>query len=164
MGAGKSTLSALLIPKLPRTGLLGIDKIKWFLSDFERTDADNAIIGKVMLAMAKAFLEQDCNVLIDQAFWKIEYVQPFIDLANERGAKLHFYQLEAPVEVLRERIKNRPIKPGRPPYPEGRVENNLKLWGGNRYELGQTFDTSKVSLESIADIILQDVSGAVQPE
>ena len=82
MGSGKTTISSLLHSKLPRTALLGMDKIKWLLSDFQRTN-DYDLVSKVMVGMCKTFLEQGCNLLIEQAFWKKEYVQPYIDLANE---------------------------------------------------------------------------------
>ncbi len=157
MGAGKTTIASILHPKLPRTALLSMDKIKWFLSDFERNNEDNGLISKVMLSMAKTFLEQGCNVLIEQGFWKKEYVEPYINLANEFRTDLHFYQLEAPIEVLRERAHVRPDTPGKIPLTKERIENNLKTWKENRYDLGKVFDTTEFSSEEVVKFILVDI-------
>jgi len=156
MGAGKTTISSLLHARLPRTALLGMDKIKWFLSDFQR-DKDYDIISKAMLAMGKSFLEQGCNLLIEQAFWKKEYAQPYIDMADESKADLHFYKLEAPIEVLTERAKIRPNTPGKPLVTKERIEENLKKWQENRYDFGKVLDTMKYSPEEIVGLIIQDL-------
>ena len=157
MGAGKTTISDLLHPKLPRTAYLGMDKIKWFLSDFQRTNEDNGLVNRVMHGMAKTFLEEGCNLLIGQGFWKKEYVQPYVDLAEKMKVDLYFYHLEAPVDVLRERIKSRPDTPNKPPLTDERIEKNLKTWKENKYELGKTFDTTKFSPEEVVELIIQDL-------
>jgi predicted kinase len=156
MGSGKTTISSLLHSKLPRTALLGMDKIKWFLSDFQRVE-DYDLVSRVMLGMCKTFLEQGCNLLIEQAFWKKEYVQPYIDLTNEFKADLHFYQLEAPEDVLKKRAQGRPNTPQKPPVTTGRIDENLKKWQENRYEFGKNIDTEKLSPEEVVQLILQDV-------
>ena len=156
MGAGKTTISHLLHSKLPRTALLSMDKIKWILSDFQRSE-DYTLVSKVIIVMGETFLEQGCNLLIEQAFWKKEYVQPYIDLANKFKVDLYFYQLEAPMKILKGRAKGRPDTPGKPPMTKKRIEENLKKWQENRYELGKTFDTTKFSSEEIAQLIIKDL-------
>ena len=156
MGSGKTTISSLLHSKLPRTALLGMDKIKWLLSDFQRTN-DYDLVSKVMVGMCKTFLEQGCNLLIEQAFWKKEYVQPYIDLANEFKTNLYFYQLEAPVGVLKKRAQGRPNTPKKPPVTNVRIDENIKKWQENRYEFGRNIDTEKLSPEEVVKLILQDI-------
>ena len=158
MGAGKTTISNILHQKLPRTALLGMDKIKWILSDFKKSE-DYTLMNKVMLSMGKTFLEQGCNLIIDQAFWKREYVQPYIDLTNEYKIDLHFYQLEAPIEILKERAWNRPNTPGKPIVTKERIEENMKKWQGNRYDFGKTLDTTKFTSEDIVQLIIKDLNG-----
>ena len=133
-----------------------MDKIKWLLSDFKREN-DYDMISHVMLAMGKTFLEQGGNLLIEQAFWKKEYVQPYLNLATEFKADLHFYQLVAPIDVLRKRASERPNTPNKPPVTTERIEKNLKTWKDNRYELGKTIDTTEFSVEEIVNSIIKDL-------
>lgn len=158
MGSGKTTIGELMHKKLKRTVLLSTDRIKWFLSDFKRGPEDNALTAKVMMKMCEEYLSLGLNLLIPQGFWKKEYVQPYLDLASKHSVKVFFYQLDAPKEVLLDRINLRgKAKLARTPVPKSRINNNLNTWAENKYELGKVFDTSKFSPEKVAKAILQEV-------
>ncbi len=127
MGSGKSTIAALLNKKLTRTAHLGIDRIKFFVSDFKRDYEDNHMTLLVLLRMIDEYLKNGINILIAQGLYKREHFEPYIKIAKKKNLKLFMYQLEAPKEVLLERILKRP-KPAeaRTLISKTRVMNNLK--------------------------------------
>lgn len=162
MGSGKTTIGRLLHSRLERTAILSTDAIKFFLSDFERSDRDNSISAAVLMQMCKEYIKQGINVLLPQGFWKKEYIEPYIRFAEENDTRLFVYQLEAPRWVLMERVKNRPKSElAKTPVPEERVVKNLDTWEENRYWLGKVFDTSKLSSEEIVTEIIKDIKGFV---
>ena len=158
MGSGKTTIGKLLHKRLKRTVLLSSDAIKWFISDFERGERDNAISGAVLQAMCKEYIKHDINILLPQGFWKKKYLEPYLKLAEENNLNLFVYQLEAPREVLLERLKNRPKpEPAITPVPQERIIQNLNTWEENRYQLGKVFNTVELSPEEIVQLILKDL-------
>ena len=159
MGSGKTTIGKLLHEKLKRTAILSTDSIKFFISDFERGERDNAISAAVLMQMCKEYIKQGIDVLLPQGFWKKEYLEPYLKLVEENRLKLFMYQLEGPRDLLLERIENRP-KPelAKTTVPEERILKNLKTWEENRYELGKVFNISEFSSEQIAELILKDLS------
>jgi predicted kinase len=158
MGSGKTTIGKLLHKQLKRTAILSTDAIKWFISDFERGERDNAISAAVLRQMAQEYIKQGISILLPQGFWKKEYLQPYIKLAEENNLQLHVYQLEAPRDILLDRISKRPkAELATSPVPQERVEKNLKTWEENRYEMGKTFNTGEHSPEEIVQLILKDL-------
>ena len=49
MGAGKTTTANLVHARLPGVALIGRDRIKWFVSHFDRTPEENRIAMAVLL-------------------------------------------------------------------------------------------------------------------
>jgi predicted kinase len=164
MGSGKSTIGKLLHKQLKRTALLSTDAVKLLLSDNERGERDNAIHAAVLMGMAKTYIEQGINILLPQAFWKREYIEPYCTLAKEKNMKLFVYQLEGPKEVLVERIKNRVMPAGRTPPSEEHILKNLQTYEENRYELGTVFDVGTLTSEKIAVRIMEEVRGVLPAE
>lgn len=162
MGSGKTTIGKLLHPQLKRTVMLSTDAIKFFISDFERGERDNAISAAVLMQMCKEYIKHDINILLPQGFWKKEYLDPYLKFAEENNIKVYMYQLEGSKDMLLERIKNRP-KPelAKTPVPEERILKNLKTWEDNRYVLGKVFNVNELSSEQISNIILSDVQNSI---
>lgn len=159
MGSGKTTIGKLLQAKLKRTAMLSIDGIKFFISDFERGERDNAISAAVLMQMCKEYIKHDINLLLPQGFWNKKYLEPYIKLAEKNNLKLFIYQLEGSRELLLQRIKNRPTSElAKTPVSEERILANLKTWEENRYELGKVFNIDELSSEEIADLILVDLN------
>lgn len=158
MGSGKTTIGKILHSKLKRTAILSTDAIKFFISDFERGERDNAISAAVLMQMCKEYIRQEINIVLPQGFWKKEFIDPYMQFADENNLALFVYQLEAPKEMLLKRISNRP-KPAqaKTPVPVERILKNLETWESSRYEMGKVFDTATQSAEEIADCILQDL-------
>lgn len=158
MGSGKTTVGKFLHDKLKRTAVLSTDMIKFFISDFERGQRDNAIAAAVLKQMCKEYVKQGINIVLAQGFWKKEYLDPYLEFAKENGLKVLVYQLDAPDDFLLERIRNRPKNDlAKTPVPEERVLNNLKAWRENGYDLGKRFDVTKMSSEEVAQAILKDL-------
>ncbi len=158
MGSGKTTIGNFIHKQLPRTAKLSTDAIKWFISDFERGEGDNAITAAVLIQVCKEYIKQGINILLPQGFWKKEYIEPYIKLAEENNLKLFIYQLDGPKDILLERIKNRP-KPelAKTEVPFERVLKNLQTWEENKYQTGKVFNISELTSEQIAQQILKDV-------
>lgn len=157
MGSGKTTIGRLLHKELPRTAILSTDAIKFFISDFERGERDNAIAVSVLIQMCKEYVKQGINILLPQGFWKKEYMDPYIAFAKEHNLEIFIYQLEAPREVLLSRIAVRPTPAGRTPVPQDRVLRNLQTWEDNKFQVGKVFNTEQLTPEDIVKLMLEDL-------
>ena len=158
MGSGKTTVAGLIHKKLPRTALVGTDLIKWFVSDFERTKRDNDITRNVLVAMCAEYLKNGVSILLAQGFLQSANRAPYIKLAKRLNVRLLEYRLEAPHEVLLQRLENRP-KPvqTKTSVSKSRILENLRLHAQHRYSGAMNIDTSKMSAKTVADTILKDV-------
>jgi len=163
MGSGKSTIGEMIAPKLKRTALVNEDKIKWFISDFRRSKRDNAIVRAVLVAMCKEYLRQGINLVVAQGFLKKKRpIAPFVAMAKKHKAALLIYHLDAPKQILLQRIKERmkgrnKIRGARPPIAKTRIHRNIKNWKANRYALGKEFATDKMSAQQVTEAILREI-------
>jgi uridine kinase len=87
MGSGKTTVATILHKKLKRTAHIGLDRIKWFISDFKRIPEDNEIIRSVVVAMTKEYLKQGISVIVEQGMRK-ERIETLKKIAMQNDA--HF--------------------------------------------------------------------------
>jgi predicted kinase len=158
MGSGKTTIATLLNKKLKRTAHVGIDRIKFFVSDFKRDHDDNQMTLSVLLKMIDEYIKNGINILIAQGLYKKEHLDPYVKIAKKKNLRLFMYQLDAPNDVLLERIIKRP-KPAeaRTKVSKINIMNNLKGWSENRQKFEKVFDTSKISEEKIVKEILKDI-------
>ncbi len=83
-GAGKTTLSNSLSKELLRTAIIGFDKIKKFISDFERGARDNQIAREVTMVMAEKYLNLGLSVIVENPFKTEEEIDFYTTLAQER--------------------------------------------------------------------------------
>lgn len=157
MGSGKTTVAKQLHQQIPQTALLGIDRIKWTLSGFTRTKEENALTGRVVLAMAEEYLKHDKNVILDQGFMNEEYLKPYQELAKKYDAKTHIYQLEAPQEELLRRLNNREKPPqAQKKLSEEKTLKNIQTYHEHKRDV-KTYDTSKMSPEEITQDIREEI-------
>lgn len=155
-GAGKTTTSALLSEKLPRTAIVGMDKVKRFVSDFERGTRDNAIAREIVFVMAKKYLELGLSVIVEEPFKSPEDVVSYQELAEANSVPCHKFQLFVSPEVAFQRVvarqENRDNK-----VPEERIQRNISLYE-DRSALGfEVIDTTERSPDEVAKIILDRV-------
>ncbi len=161
MGSGKTTVTKLLQDKLPRTAFLGTDKIKWFLSGFDRTSsADKEVSRAVTLGMCKEYLSRGFNVVLDQGFREKAWAMPFLKLAKKEGVRLMVYRLDASDEVLLERVAARP-KPEHVQAKASRVYavGNIQSHRDQGYSGPEVIhvDTAKLAPEKIARFIRKNL-------
>jgi predicted kinase len=156
MGAGKTTMAKILHTKLKRTAYLGLDRIKWYISDFKRIPRDNDISRNVLLAMIKEYLKQDINVLLDQSMKKDE-IEILKELSKKYNAKCFIYQLDAPRKLLQKRVEERTRLLNKPKISKTQIERNYRIHLNNKYFHTTIFNSEKLSPEHIVKLILKEV-------
>lgn len=155
MGSGKTTIANQLHTKLPRTALLGLDRIKWFVSGFKRNKASNLMTQNVVVAMVNEYLRQGINVIVEQAF-KPAQVLLFKKLAKKNKVNFFIYQLSAPRQILLGRIRERAHqKTDRPKIAQSRILRNLRLFEKNTFPKVTKFETHLLSAKQITERILK---------
>jgi len=152
MASGKSTVSNVLKEKLPRTAIIGMDSVKHYLTDLERGKRDNLIGRKVVIEMAKKFLEVDISVIIEQPISK-EEVEIYEKISKDFSATYHKFQLFTSPEIAFDRAIKRQV--GRKdPHSEERIKRNIGLFRNRADEGFETIDSTEKSPEEIAGEIL----------
>lgn len=157
MGSGKTTVSALLHKKLKRTAHIGLDRIKWFISDFKRAPKDNDIVRSVVSVMTKEYLKQGISVIIEQGMRK-ERIDALKKVAKQSHARFLAYQLTAPKAVLLKRVHQRPHLSNRPKVTPARIERNWKAYlKSHKKPIATLIDVEKLTAKQVANRILKDL-------
>ena len=112
MGAGKTTVAKLLHERVKNVAHIGLDRIKWLVSGFRRTKPQNNMTRAVVLSMAREYLKQGVNVVVEEGM-KRNQVTAYKRLAKAMRVKFLMYKLEASKEVLFKRVATRNPAPGR---------------------------------------------------
>ena len=161
MGGGKSTVADLLKTKLDSVLFTGIDRLKWSISGFDRSSEGNRLVARLVESLARTALTDGMSVCVEQGFMKAEYMFPFINLAKEIGVRLFVYQIEAPRDILIERLKPRktPVD-AKSPVSMEKIEKNLDNYFNNKYSQAKVIDSGKYSPDEISQFILKDITGA----
>ena len=157
MGSGKTTVAALLHKKLKRTAHLGLDRIKWFISDFKRIPEDNEIVRQVVSAMTKEYLRHGISVIVEQGMRK-ERIDALKRIAKKENAKFFAYQLTASKTVLLKRVHQRPHLSNRPKVTKARIERNWRAYmESHKKPIATLIDVEKISAQQVANRILKDL-------
>lgn len=162
MGAGKTTVATLLYKKFNNTAFLGLDRIKWFVSKFPRTNKSNKMTARVILCMCRCYLQHGLPVVIEQSFRKKSTMKSYVDLAKEKKIPLFIYELAAPKEILIDRVKHRPdMCPEKKKLPFWRRLQNINDYPHKSfYPVRAAFDSSKLSARQICNLIIKDIKSA----
>ena len=111
--------------------------------------------------LSGVFLVDGISVCVEQGFVKAEYMFPFIELAKELGVKILVYQIEAPRNVLVERLTTRKTpSEAKTPVSMDKVERNLDNYFNNKYSEAKVIDSEKHSPDKIVQIILNDLASS----
>lgn len=155
-GAGKTTTTKLLADKFPRTAILGMDRIKRFVSDFERGERDNTIAREIVFTLTDKYLDLGLSVIIEQPFKTSEEISAYEALANKYKVVCFKFQLFVSPEIAYSRVINRQ-KDKEDKVPEERIQRNISLFK-NREDLGfVVIDTSTQDEKGAFDIILKTI-------
>lgn len=158
-GAGKTTSSELVHQEFPRTALLGMDRLKWSVSNFKRDHRNNEMINTVVLATTRAFLEQRVNVIVEQGF-RDGWVEQYLQLGEELQVKTVTIQLVAPRDVLLGRISERNKKPHarNVPHPlPSRVLSNIRKHAKKSFVDAKIIDSSNHNAKQVAAEIIRSI-------
>lgn len=158
-GVGKTTAAQVIHERFPRTALLGIDRIKWSISKFKRSEHNNGIVHQVVLAMTKEFLRQSINVIIDQAA-REGWVEDYQRLGHQLRCRTTTVLLTASRSELLARIDNRRKTPDamkRPPRPLSRILRNLRAHTSKRPIRADIIDTMQLSEKEVVTTILRSM-------
>ena len=159
MGAGKTTVAKILHTKLKRTAYLGLDRIKWYISDFKRKPKDNDISRNILLVMIKEYLRQGINVLLDQQMKESE-IEYFKKIVKKYNADIFIYQLDAPKNLLTKRVFERTKLLNKPKSSKTQIESKYKIHFKNKFKKAIVLDSGNLIPEQIADLIFREVSKA----
>jgi predicted kinase len=106
-GSGKSTVARLLEKKLKRTAVLEIEDIRCLVSDFKQGELDNLLAWKIIYRMCDEYFKNNVSVLLKQGVSDQNFVNWFLRLAKRHRCVIGFYHLQAPKDVILQRIAER---------------------------------------------------------
>ncbi|KKW39539.1 MAG: hypothetical protein UY89_C0020G0003 [Parcubacteria group bacterium GW2011_GWA1_54_9] len=155
-GGGKTTVTRLLAEKLPRTAIVGFDKIKKFVSDFERGVRDNQVAREVTMVMVQKYLDLGLSVIIEHPFKNEEEIDFYTKVASEREIPCHKFQLHADPSIALERVVKR-TKENKGDLAEERARHNISLFQPRAHLGFKVIDTTDVKPEDITDTILNEI-------
>jgi len=150
MGSGKSTVARLLANQLEKTAILEIEDVRRLVTGKE----DNALAWKVIYKMCDTYLKNEVSVLLKQSAASQDLVNRFLRLAKKHGCTIAFYHLQAPGNVLLKRIGRRK-KAGH--ASRDLIASNLRKHQEINYRNATVVDTSRISPNKVADLILGDL-------
>lgn len=153
-GAGKTTVSHLLSEHIPRVAVIGMDKVKRFVSDFERGTRDNSIARDVIFQMTKAYLDHEISVIIEQPIKSDSELQLYEGLAREHAIPIFKVQLFTDPKTAFQRVVSRQenfeIK-----VPIQRIRRNISLFERKEDRGFCVIDTTAQSSEAVKEKILK---------
>ena len=154
-GSGKSTISRRLWAILPnRPAYISLDALKDLLYDAQSNDYDLGLAAENGLLLVANFLDHGHTVIVEKAFGKYEYVEPFLRLGNQKNVSVHYFKLYAPLQQLQDRNKIRERR-----IPENRLEHIFRFHEEYAHEEGVSIDTGKQSLSETVGFIRNVVLG-----
>lgn len=155
-GSGKTTVSKSLSKQIPRLATVWMDKIKRFISDFERWERDNTIARDIVFVMIKRYLDHNISVLIDQPFKTEEEIKEYESLIHKYWGQIYKFQLFTDPDIAFKRVinrqKDREIK-----VPKNRIKRNIWLFKNKENNWFLAIDTSNISSEEVTKIIIDKI-------
>ncbi len=155
-GAGKTTTTLLLCKSLPRTAHIGLDRIKKYISDYERGARDNAIAREVVFAMAQKYLELNISVIVEQPFRTKDHISKYDTLAKEHAIPCHKLQFYTDPDIALSRVIER-TRNSESTLTEAQAKKNIALFESFDTLGFTTIDTTTLSPEEVSEFILKRI-------
>lgn len=152
-GSGKTTATSLLANTLPRTAIIGMDRVKRFLSDFERGTKDNTIARNVVFSMTEAYLHHSISVIVDQPIKTQTELAAYENLAETSDIPLYKIQLHTDPNDALERVLSRQ-EGSKHQLPEDHIRRNISLYKDRSEDGFIVIETTSKSKEEVAENIL----------
>ena len=146
-GSGKTTVSNKLAERIPRLATIGLDKVKLFISDFERGDRDNNIGREIIIEMVRIYLTHGISVVIDQPI-KSSEIAIFEKIAKEFSVPIYKVQIFADPRVAFERIVSR-MKTWDKPTSEDQVRSNISMFKSKKDSGFFQIDTTEKGIDEV---------------
>lgn len=164
MGSGKTTLSKLLNKKLEGTARVPLDEIKKYISGTKKDHSFKKISQEMVMIMTEEYLKRGVSVIIEWAMKEV-HVKDFIKIAKKNNAQCFIYQLNAPRELLVERVKERTkILLNKPKLEKKNIKNIEKHFEEHydfhkktKYDEAVIIDSEKLNPEQIVKLILKEI-------
>lgn len=107
-GVGKSTAAEIIHQELPLSLLVDIDSQRRLYAGYrERPEQSSPLAQATALAMARAALEADKDVVVDKMQYIPEWYDQWIDLGKQTGADSHEFILWASKQTVLDRADKR---------------------------------------------------------
>jgi predicted kinase len=163
-GSGKSTVATILWKELPdRPAYLDLDAFKNFIWQAPSDGHHLGLALRNALAVMRTCLDSGRSVIIDKAFGRYSYVEPFIAEATSRKVPVHYFKLTAPLNVLVERNRMRRAYSSDElmnqarwrqfTAPDESIEQVYRFCQDNAHPQGIEIDTARWSLSEVLDIV-----------
>ncbi|MDD2870529.1 MAG: zeta toxin family protein [Candidatus Gracilibacteria bacterium] len=104
--AGKSTLVKSMLEKSSNMFHLNIDKIKWLISDYNNQNNSYLnTLDEMLVSLAKTAIKNEMNIIYEgKSPYIFNKLESFL---KELDIKVYQINLEAPLEILKERFLQR---------------------------------------------------------
>jgi predicted kinase len=106
-GVGKSTLASRFAKDAPLALILDIDSIRTHLGQWQERDESKVVARDLAIALARAHLLADHDVIVPQFFWRHEFRDRLAALAREVGVPFVEVVLTADEAAISERFRRR---------------------------------------------------------
>lgn len=158
LGSGKSSLVNAFLEHEKRLFRASFDKIKRQISDFDG-EADRMLVKDLSFALSKEAINQDLSIIVEgSASIMIEMREFYSDLAKEASVNFFEINLEAPLEVLQERLRER-AQAGKAmtvTEPE-QLLKRYNFYMERKDDDAPTYNTSRHSPEEIYSLVVKEV-------
>ena len=147
-GSWKSSISLALKNRTSDSIFLSLDLIRRGMN-LKATNENNKIAYKSLLEQTEQAVEEWKNVIIDCGMIE-EKLKALEMTAKNININIYKYFLEAPYDILLQRVKDRDIKEWKI-TDEDRFKYTYEMVKSKQFINYTTFDTSKLCTEEIAD-------------
>jgi len=160
MCAGKSTTGELLLNEIKNSFRVSSDKIKWLISNYSK-DEHSELAYRLTLTLANSAFHEGLSLIIDSNTYSAKLAAlNYKELAKSEKAKFLIVNIEAPIEVLTKRFKERLIsaKESNSKISVTTIERMLEIYQKyieDKDENNFTFDSSVLKPEEICKKITE---------
>lgn len=156
-GAGKTTLAKKL--EFER-GANRLCPDEWILAvlkernDTQERDRLRDSIEHLLWKQAQILLKLGVNVILENGFWSIEERNSYRDIGHEIGAKVELHFVDAPFEVLWQRVEKRNSNPKEFQITKKDMEDGYEVFQPPTDEEGRGYDYYKHYLQQSKVLLL----------
>ena len=153
-GAGKSTTASLLREKISDNILLSLDEIRRSIPNAIATAEYNQLAYDKLLQQAESSIKEGKNIIIDCGLTE-QKLQVLEEMVERMQVPLHKYFLEAPYDVLIQRVKECNIVENKT-TDNNRIKYVHKVVNAKIFTNYTILDTNTLSTQDIVEKIIEN--------